>query len=240
MADGQPINSLDRFRKQPGRLVLEAYSHCEVPAGCGGVVLRWRNPRAALPVNIHVYTPVVVACFLDGDELRSTRVDLAIGRHALAFALPDVDLSAALLMFAAVHTPRQPHGTPLPDVIEEPLKVLSQDDGTWKFALAPPAEDAWKTLSFDDGDWPALARVPTPELDRDRQFYWQYARCADLGAVCLGLPEPPRDEEKEQPVSWWQRLLGRRSALSGSGTAGPIWIRKAFEVPAPQERPPQA
>jgi sulfatase modifying factor 1 len=28
--------------------VLEAHSHCEVPAGCGGVVLQWRNPSAGL------------------------------------------------------------------------------------------------------------------------------------------------------------------------------------------------
>jgi hypothetical protein len=240
MADGQPINSLDRFRKQPGRLVLEAYSHCEVPAGCGGVVLRWRNPRAALPLNVYLYTPVQATCFLDGDELHSARVDLAVGRHALAFALPDVDLSAALLVFAAVHTPRPPHGTPPPDVIEEPLKVLSQGDGTWKFTLAPPAGDAWKTLPFEDGDWPALARVASPQLDRGAGGSGQYARCADLGAVCLGLPESPRCEPNERHTSWWQRFLGQWNAPSGSRIQGPIWIRKVFEIPAPQERPPQA
>jgi hypothetical protein len=240
MADGPPLNALDRFRKRPGRLVLEAYSHCEVPAGCGGLVLRWRDPRAALPLNVYLYTPVQAACFLDGAELRAARVDLAIGHHTLAFALPDVDLSAALFMFAAVHTPRLPHGAPPPDVVEESIKILSQGDGTWKFTLAPPADDAWKTRPFEDADWPALAQVPAPELDHNRPFYWQYARCADLGASCLGLPEPPQDDEQEQPVSWWRRLLGRRNALAGEGTGGPIWIRKVFEIPAPQERPPQA
>jgi hypothetical protein len=43
------LNSLDRFRKHPGQLVLEEHGHCEVPAGCGGVVLRWRNPNPSPP-----------------------------------------------------------------------------------------------------------------------------------------------------------------------------------------------
>ena len=37
------INTLSRYRGRPPRLVLEEHNHCEVPAGCGGVVLRWRN-----------------------------------------------------------------------------------------------------------------------------------------------------------------------------------------------------
>ena len=48
MADEQRLNSVDRFRKKSERLVLEEHGHCEVPAGCGGVVLRWRTePEAA-------------------------------------------------------------------------------------------------------------------------------------------------------------------------------------------------
>ena len=31
------LNTLNRFRKHSPRLLLEEYSHCEVPAGCGGV-----------------------------------------------------------------------------------------------------------------------------------------------------------------------------------------------------------
>lgn len=37
------LNSISRFSKQSPRLVLEEHGHCEVPAGCGGVVLRWRG-----------------------------------------------------------------------------------------------------------------------------------------------------------------------------------------------------
>src|SRR5947199_1939086 len=103
MSDQQQLNSVERFRKQPGRLVLEEHSHCEVPAGCGGVVLRWRNPLAALPVTVHLYAPVKPVCFLDGDELQTGRIDLVPGRHVAAVLLDNVDLSAGLLMFAATH-----------------------------------------------------------------------------------------------------------------------------------------
>jgi len=70
MAENQHLNSLGRFRKQPGRLVLEEHSHCEVPTGCGGVVLRWRNPHAVLPVTMHLYTPVRATLLVDGKEPR--------------------------------------------------------------------------------------------------------------------------------------------------------------------------
>lgn len=49
MAEEPLLNSIDRFRKRPQRFVLEEHGHCEIPAGCGGVVLRWRNPQAAVP-----------------------------------------------------------------------------------------------------------------------------------------------------------------------------------------------
>ncbi len=30
------LNSLSRFSKKSSTMILEVYSHCEVPAGCGG------------------------------------------------------------------------------------------------------------------------------------------------------------------------------------------------------------
>ena len=90
MSDEQRLNSLDRFRKQPGRLVLEVYSHCEVPAGCGGAVLRWRNPLAAVPVRVHLYSPGKAVCFFDGSELRTAGADLAPGLHVIAIALEGI------------------------------------------------------------------------------------------------------------------------------------------------------
>src|SRR5262245_38806375 len=141
MSNGHDLNSLARFRKQSGRLVLEEHSHCEVPAGCGGVVLRWRNPLAAVPLTFHLYTPVPAACFLDGAEVRTGRVDLAPGRHAVAFSLENVNLSAGLILFAAFHLGTRTDQSPPAHVMETPLQVLTADDGTWKCTLRRPATD---------------------------------------------------------------------------------------------------
>ena len=50
----QRLNSLDRFRKQPGKLILEEHGSCEVPAGTVTPVgpastLSTGNPSAPAP-----------------------------------------------------------------------------------------------------------------------------------------------------------------------------------------------
>jgi hypothetical protein len=251
VADEQRLNSLERFRKQPGRLVLEEHSHCEVPAGCGGVVLRWRNPLATLPVTLHLWMLGRAACRLDGAEVQTARVDLAPGRHALAVVLEQVDLSAGLILFAGTFEPHKEKGTSRSELTERPLKVLTAADGTWKYSLTAPATDEWTSPAFDDRDWPALAAAPAPQLGEGGFGPHQVRQCVRLGAACLGLPLP--SEEKER-VSWWQRLLGR-AAPSGPGATphpnpppqggrgkdgprGSVWVRKVFEVPAPEVADP--
>jgi hypothetical protein len=202
MSDEPRPNSLERFRKRPGRLVLEVYSNCEVPAGCGGAVLRWRDPRAAVPVRITLYTPVNAVCFLDGTELRTAGTDLAPGPHVLAVALEALGGVAGLLMFAAVSDYRlRERATP------PRLAFLSRGDGTWRCSLTPPP-DEWRAAGFDDSAWPALVTVPTPALDYGDRGGYACRRAADAGAECLGLPRP--------------------------AGGGPVWVRKLFDVPAPE------
>jgi hypothetical protein len=227
MAKKQQLNSLDRFRKQPGRLVLEAHGSCEAPAGCGGVVLRWRNPQAALPITFYVYAPVAAKCLLDGAALQTARNDLAPGKHVLTFALENVNLAAGLLLCAAVHDPKL-YRTLLPaDMGEGPLKIVTAEDGTWKYTLDEPPGD-WAALTLDDHAFPALNKVPTPPLGPRDPGAHLCQRCTKLGAVCLGLP-PAGDPAR---ASWWQRLLGDRPPTSATPIPGNIWIRKVFEVPA--------
>ncbi len=207
----QQLNSLDRFRKQPGRLVLEEHSHCEVPAGCGGVVLRWRNPLTAVPLVVHVYTPVQGEIFLAGKLLEWSRIDLAPGRHVAAIVLRGVELHRGLLLFAAQGGPQKDtEGTRPTQLKERPFRVLSREDGTWKGTLTQPGDD-WLTLSFDDSTWPALLQNPTPELDRNDHGSYQCRECTELGAACLGLPAGP-----DVPAS------------------GDVWIRHVFTVPGPR------
>ena len=48
-------------------LVLEEYSHCEVPAGCGGVVIRWARSDAPAEVRFVIPGPDA-RIYVDGVE----------------------------------------------------------------------------------------------------------------------------------------------------------------------------
>ena len=211
MADEPRLNSLARFRKQPVRLVLEEHGHCEVPAGCGGVVLRWRNPHSTVTVTLYLYTPVEAECRLDGAELPTGHTDIAPGRHVLTVALSEVDLAGPLLMFAAAHTPKDFQQLRPAGIAERPFKVVSKADRTWKYTLQPPPP-GWAAPDFDDRAWPALAKVATPTLTWQDYNSWQCHQCSHLGATCLG-----------------------RAGKSGKGR---LWARKVFEVPGPREAAP--
>lgn len=203
MAKKPRLNSIDRFRKDPGRLVLEQHSHCEVPAGCGGVVLRWRNPLATRLFSVQVYTPWEVPCRIDGRELTNTLVDLAVGDHVLTFQFKPARLEKFRLMFTAVPGPRTQAGP-----AEPPFEVLTADDGTWKYTLAEPAGDAWTRPGYDDRGWSPLEAVAPPNLEWNEYGAYARRRCEQAGARCLAVPEPPR------------KRVG-------------LWVRKAFAVPVP-------
>jgi hypothetical protein len=237
MADEQRLNSLDRFRKRPERLVLEQHSHCEVPAGCGGVVLRWRNPLAAVPLVVYLYTPVEAGLYLDGVEPAAARIDVVPGEHVIAIALPEVDLSEGLLMFAAIHESKKDRGVEPEWVTEPDVKIVSTDDGAWKFTLVEPADAAWTALAFDDNDWPALSRARPRQVNPGQFGSHQAYHCRQHGAFFLRVPE---SVAAEVPVGWWTRWLTSRSTEATTASHGRIWIRKRFAVPAAEIRPPKA
>lgn len=76
------LNSLDRWQKVSSTLILEQHSHCEVPAGCGGVVLRWRRPGDEVQVMVRTvpYAEEIVA--FDGEALRPRQL-VRPGLHQL-------------------------------------------------------------------------------------------------------------------------------------------------------------
>jgi hypothetical protein len=178
-------------------LVLEEQGNCEVPAGCGGVVLRWRNPLANVPVLISLYTPVPADFWLDAAPTTVARVDLPPGRHIIALSLADVFLAARLLMMAIVPEFKQEQG----------VKVLTGGD-TWKYTLDPPTGD-WTTLTFDDQAWPALEVVPTPNLDWSEFRAHACHYCTQQGAACLGLPP----QAQAGPGKVWIRKIFEVSPL---------------------------
>ncbi|MCP5093519.1 MAG: hypothetical protein GY949_21640 [Gammaproteobacteria bacterium] len=84
MSNDLRLNSLDRFEKNSERLVLEEHGHCEVPAGCGGVVLRWFNPNSGVPVIFHGGLADRLTIYVDEVQADSGRVIVPYGEHLLA------------------------------------------------------------------------------------------------------------------------------------------------------------
>lgn len=81
------LNTLHRFAKRSERLTLLEYSHCEVPAGCGGVVLRWVDTEGRVAIRVRVRrTGGMVDTWLDGEPLETSSAIVAPGiPHVLAF-----------------------------------------------------------------------------------------------------------------------------------------------------------
>jgi hypothetical protein len=206
----QPTRSPDRFHKRSGRLILEEHgTGHEVPAGCGGLVLRWRNPHAAVPLVFRLYSPGEAKAFLDGTLVTQTGLDLAPGPHLLALELAGVKYSRGLFMFVAGHEPDHYHRHLPTGLDEKEWQVLSAPDGTWRATIREPVS-AWTHRDFDEEGWVGLTDTrPAPTVNWNQpgalQAYW----CNNFGAAFLALP-------------------------SSTGGRGTVWVRKRLVVPGPE------
>jgi hypothetical protein len=194
------LNAL-RFEKQSPRLALEEHSHCEIPAGCGGVVLRWRK-RLTIPVLLRLHVAGEVQAFLDGSAQTSARPLVEPGDHVLALRIvPAAPASGAgFLVAAAVHDPAtRPRSTGPAD----PLVLFrTSPDGTWRFTTSAPRDESWAQPDLDDSGWRAMVARPLASADEPGLKY-RLNRLEKLGAEPLGTGEP----------------------------GSPIWVRRTFVMP---------
>ncbi|MEW2353103.1 hypothetical protein [Spirillospora sp. NPDC029432] len=202
------LNSLARYSKTSPLYVLEEYGHCEIPAGCGGVVLRWRDPRAGVPLHMNMYVNGECDIRLDGAPLPSARPLVPFGKHVLSFDVTGTDPAYTVLSFAALHPPPAERGPVTPRGPEEaPFSLLTVADGSWTYTLDEPADDAWRRPGFDDAGWPPMdlreGRRPPEDPKRDMDRY-RFEWLERLGAAPLGIEDGTR-----------------------------VWIRTEFEVPGP-------
>jgi hypothetical protein len=206
----QQLNSLDRFRKQSTRLLLEEHSSCEVPAGCGGLLMRWRDPQAARPLTIRIYTASEVATtWLDGQPLQRGYLDVRPGKHILAVHLENADRHRGLLMAALRGFPEEPTHQAPPGINEVAISVLSAGDGTWK-ATCETLPENWLALDFDDRVWEALVEHAIPEVSYRERGGSQWHACDAANAHGLAL-----------------------GSVLGDESRGSVWVRKVFDVPVP-------
>lgn len=180
-SDDLNVNSLSRFRKQSSRLVLETHSSCEVPAGCGGVVLRWVNPSDGWNVAFSsVGSFEKVEVYVDGNQIPSSRTRLSFCDHLLALEIQS-ELRNGFLIWA---TSRD---TPSNDDAQRCLQhVSTQADGTWLYSTTFKA--GWTELEFDDSDWRPLqaVNVDPDRLPSNKRYLFQ--RLSFFGITSVGLP----------------------------------------------------
>ncbi len=180
------LNGLSRYSKESPRLILEAHGHCEVPAGCGGVVLRWRDPGAGIPLVMRLYAAGDCTVLLDGQSPPTARSVVPFGEHVFGFVVSGLDPAYMALMFAA--TNEKP--TQGASRWEDPVSIVTADDDSWRYSADEPSDDRWLRPGFDDSGWRAMGvrseRRPPDDPKRDPDQY-RVKRLAKSGAVGLGV-----------------------------------------------------
>jgi hypothetical protein len=195
------LNSLSRFSKKSTRLILEEYSHCEVPAGCGGVVLRWRKAGEPIPFTMRtLFASKQANIFLDGEIItRHVRPDVMFGQHVLGFHLEGIVPDDGIIMFKAEISEQ------FRDIMsfEGDFPIRTKADDRWKYLFASSADENWKQLDFDDSNWTPLKRK---EMDPTRPHGYNLARFIENleneGIAPLGTQE---EGETERPI--WIRYV---------------------------------
>jgi hypothetical protein len=168
---------LNRFRKQDGRALLEQHSHCEVPAGCGGVVLRWVRPGSPMTVSVESFAHADAQVTIDGTDLAYGRAELGPGPHVLGVTLSGVagpEDAVLLLALRAEHRKRAPIVAPAEQ---------------WQWRPSEP-ETGWNAVGAADEGWlPGVAaEAPSPResFDQDR-----IGRLLGEGATPVGAGMTP-------------------------------------------------
>jgi len=174
------INTLHRFAKRSSRLVLQEYSHCEVPAGCGGYVFRWRDPAAGLPVVVHVACHAEASLWIDGKPRPGTHTAIPFGECVLALHLRRVKQPAVLALVITLDHPERS------DDDGDQTVLASAGSVRWRATVTPP-DETWTGGDFDDGDWSPLAAAELDEQVTHGES-WRYEYVVGMGAEALRLP----------------------------------------------------
>lgn len=213
MVDDLNLNSISRFSKHSPHLHLEEHGHCEVPAGCGGVVLRWYNPAKGVPVLLNAYWGTApAALLLNGVAPISARPLVSLGRVVLAMHFDSTRPTArrrhwwparvtdqALFMFAI----SRPDSGSYSMTDKSLFVARSVPDGSWRFSVTPPP-DPWVLPAFDAAGWPELVDRPLdPPKEDDYGRSNAFRSLTELGARPIGLP---------------------------FSHTGPAWVRKVFTL----------
>jgi hypothetical protein len=200
--DASKLNGPDRYRKRSPRLVLEEHSHCEVPAGCGGVVLRWIHADREVTVRVRLYSYLAGATLtIDGATPASSRPLLARGDHVLAIHARAARGVGAIL--ASVRFNEKSYDRSVSRATGLAFACDSTADGTWRATTTPPADARWRSDPFDDRAWTPMIEMAVPPPPEREGRSWAHRDLTNDGVRGLGLAD----------------------------VEGELWIRARFRIP---------
>lgn len=191
------LNSLARYAKASPDLVLEEWDHCEIPAGCGGAVLRWWNPAQGTPVSIWVHSSAGVVVYLDGRAVHYAVPLVTAGPHVLTFELAHTGDRPVVLLVAACSRADTASGRTSAERSDRPV-VLSAPDGSWRYSGEAPPSRAWTQPGFDDAGWAVMQSAPPPDPDPERPH--RVDRLTRFGALPLRV-------EGKRPMTWIRKAF---------------------------------
>lgn len=204
--DGLRLNGLARFRKHSSSLALEAYTNCEVPAGCGGVVLRWRRPGAPIGLSFssHVAAESKVLR-LDGQELDEQRTQVAPGEHILSMELGKPGHQGIVLLRVSLE----------PTIASARKSTLvSKGSENWRATVEEPG-DGWSLPGFDDSRFLDMVEANVPQPEGNAKWSWEFLQ---RDATGMGLPK----EAQQVPRQFLSRLFVSQRPKA--------WVRFTFYV----------
>ncbi len=192
------LNNLPRFSKSSRQLVLREYSNCEVPAGCGGIVFRWKNPDNPVAFEMLLFIPCEFELLIDGNPPQSACPLLERGEHILCLIISNFKSSYGVLLFGGktvetgIYYDKGIKGYE----IDRKERVLSLPDSSWKYLLSQPLDESWTELKFDDSTWKSMISKVIPSIEEQDSRQYTIGRLSALGAQSLGV------EEAAENVIW--------------------------------------
>ncbi|MGI9473013.1 MAG: hypothetical protein ACR2NZ_15845 [Rubripirellula sp.] len=185
MSDDARINKLGRYSKESDRLILEEHS-----AGCGGIILRWRDPNEGVPIRIQAAAAVQPDFFLDGAALPSVRFIAKPGPHLLAIRLTLRHREPRWFStLGYVDVGPQDEG------YDELIPGLSSGDQGWVFRVAGESEFVttqdsleWADPLHDDSAWETPDETELPQ-DNSGYEHWRYQLLTRRGAKVFEVPD---------------------------------------------------
>lgn len=190
------LNSLNRFSKSSDRLTLEAYDSCEVPAGCGGVVMRWVDPNDGIPLRFVGGFIADAKIYVDQKPVIGQRIGLFAGEHLLCIELSNFSDIAEAEYFAW-RTHRDLPSDQLDHDVMTLADCTTAADGSWLASVlstndlsSTPDSPDWIQQDYDTAGWTALSLSSyTPAENYTTAEEWRIRGAADNRAEVLSLPQ---------------------------------------------------